>query len=93
MKQEDIKQLFQQFEQVASISSNVKCWSARELCELKGYNQWHNLLNVIENAKETCKNAGNGILDHFANIIKMIEKNTYITYFEEKTWKPWKYIT
>ena len=93
MKQEDIKQLFQQFEQVARISSNVKCWSARELCELKGYNQWHNLLNVIENAKETCKNAGNGILDHFANIIKMIEKNTYITYFEEKTWKPWKYIT
>lgn len=35
MKQEDIKQLFQQFEQVARISSNVECWSARELCELK----------------------------------------------------------
>ena len=55
MKQEDKMQLFQQFEQVACISSHVECWSARELCELKVYTQWHNLLNVIENAKDDCK--------------------------------------
>ena len=68
MKQEDKMQLFQQFEQVACISSNVECWSARELCELKVYTQWHNLLNVIENAKDACKNAGQSHLDKFVDI-------------------------
>ena len=74
MKQEEIRQLFKQFEQVACISGDVECWSARELCELKVYTQWHNLLNVIENAKDDCKNAGQRILDHFVDIRKMIEK-------------------
>ena len=70
MKQEEIRQLFKRFEQAACISGDVECWSARELCELKVYTQWHNLLNVIENAKDDCKNAGQSILDHFVYIRK-----------------------
>lgn len=55
MKQEEIRQLFHQFEQVACVSGDVECWSARELCELMGYTQWRNFVNVIDKAKEACK--------------------------------------
>ena len=50
MKQEEIRLLFQQFEQVACVSGEVECWSARELCELMGYKLWQNFTKVIEKA-------------------------------------------
>ena len=72
MKQEEIRQLFQQFEQVACVTGDVECWSARELCELMGYRLWQNFTKVIDKAKAACSNVGQNIEDHFIDVNKMV---------------------
>jgi DNA-damage-inducible protein D len=40
---------------------------------LLGYSKWENFFKVIEKAKESCKNAGENIADHFPDIRKVIQ--------------------
>jgi DNA-damage-inducible protein D len=51
----------------------IEFWYARDLKDILEYEQWRNFLQVVEKAKESCKNAKNDIEDHFADVSKMVE--------------------
>jgi len=72
MKSDEIKELFEQFEQAAGQLEGIECWSAREMQQLLGYSKWENFEKVIQKAKDACKNAGEQIENHFPDVRKMV---------------------
>jgi len=48
-------------------------WSARELFEVLEYIKWDKFLNVIDKAKQACKNSGQNPNDHFPRVEKLVE--------------------
>ena len=40
--------------------------------KLLEYTQWRNFVKVIDKAKESCKNSGHEVIDHFAGVSKMV---------------------
>ena len=72
MKKEMIKKMYGSFEEAAMHIEGVECWSARDLQVLLGYSKWENFTNVIEKAKDACKNAGQNVADQFPDVRKLI---------------------
>ncbi|MDE0471079.1 MAG: hypothetical protein OXH57_03995 [Ekhidna sp.] len=48
-------------------------WSAREFYTVLEYLKWDKFLSVIDKAKQTCKNFGEGRGDHFPLVGKLIK--------------------
>lgn len=74
MKKEIIQSLTKTFEDYANVTENkVEFWFARDLQHLLGYTKWDNFLKVIHKAKTACEASGNEIIDHFAEVGKMVQ--------------------
>lgn len=72
MKKEIIQKLQKSFEGYAQQADGIEFWFARDLQMLLDYDEWRNFVNVIEKAKNSCKNSGQNIYDHFVDINKTI---------------------
>lgn len=72
MKKEQIKDLFRKFEDICYDYNGIECWSARELQKILGYSKWENFEKVIDKAKDSCRNAGERVSDHFPDVRKTI---------------------
>lgn len=74
MEPQQIQALTATFESHAQrTETNVECWLARDLQHLLGYGKWDNFQSVISKAKTACELSGHAIMDHFADVGKMIE--------------------
>jgi DNA-damage-inducible protein D len=72
MEKKIISKLTKNFEDYAQNENGLEFWFARDLQKLLGYGDLRNFLNVVEKAKESCKNAGFSISDHFVEVTKMV---------------------
>ena len=69
-----IKQLLNSFEAIMHTTDTwVEFWLAREIQGLLWYSKWDNFFDVINKAKESCKNSWNLDSDHFADVGKTID--------------------
>lgn len=74
MKSEIIKALSNNFEEHSQSTENeIEFWFARDLQHLLGYSKWDNFKKVVHKSKISCEAAGNQILDHFADVGKMVK--------------------
>ena len=74
MEKEIVTKLHKSFEDYMHTDENgVEFWYARELQELLEYAKWDTFKNVIERAKDACKNSGQQIVDHFPDVGKMVQ--------------------
>ncbi|HFQ61776.1 MAG TPA: DNA damage-inducible protein D [Epsilonproteobacteria bacterium] len=51
----------------------IEFWLARDLQQLLGYTKWDNFKNVLFKARTACETSGQSIIDHFADIGKMVQ--------------------
>ncbi|HUL44135.1 MAG TPA: DNA damage-inducible protein D [Bacteroidota bacterium] len=73
MKPEIIKSMAHDFEANSFRVGDIEFWYARSLQELLGYNRWESFSQVIEKAKNACKNAHQPIENHFRPVLKMVD--------------------
>lgn len=61
------------FESIKHIDENgIEFWYARELMVVLNYSKWGNFKKVIDRSMISVENSGINILDHFADVRKMV---------------------
>ncbi len=74
MKIQVIHSLTNNFEAFShKTEEGIEFWLARDLQQLLGYTKWDNFKNVILKSKTACELSGQDIIDHFADIGKMVQ--------------------
>src|SRR3989338_3734180 len=74
MKKEIIQSLVNNFENYTNKTKDgIEFWLARDLQQLLGYDKLDNFLGVISKAKIVCETTGHTVLDHFADVGKMVK--------------------
>ena len=71
MKTEKGLKIFEKIKQVDEAGGQY--WSARELAKILEYSEYRHFLPVIGKAKESCENSKNKALDHFEDLLEMVE--------------------
>lgn len=62
------------FDQIKNYTDEgLEYWFARDLQQVLSYAKWSTFSNVIDKAKNACKNSDYNVLDHFADVGKMID--------------------
>lgn len=73
---DSIDALIDQFEEAGHDNGGSdKCWYARDLQSLLGYDKWENFERVLLRAQEACLNAGHPIENHFQEVFPDSGKN------------------
>ncbi len=61
------------FESIKKVNKyKSEYWSSRELYKVLDYADYRNFLNVVEKAKEACKNSNQVIHNHFVDVNDMV---------------------
>ncbi len=74
MERDAIFTLTETFEANAQqTEGGVEYWLARDIQYLLGYSKWDNFIKVLLKAKTACEVSGHLVLDHFADVGKMVD--------------------
>ncbi len=62
------------FEKIKKVNKyRSEYWSARELAKTLEYSEYRHFLPVIERAKEACVKSGQNTIDHYEDVLDMVE--------------------
>lgn len=69
---DEIMIIQKEIEKIRRFGEDIEYWSARDLMPILGYKKWSTFLKAIERARESCKNSGQNVSDHFTGAGKMV---------------------
>ena len=72
MDKQIITRLTKHFEEYSHEENGLEFWNARDLQKLLGYAEWRKFLGIIEKSKNSCKNAGYNVSNHFVGAAKKV---------------------